>query len=249
MFAKRLGLARKSALSAVFCLAVALPGTAQALGFLGNLGDGWCGRQDCAAWYTETLRSDWQYWGRFGDTRVVRESESHSFWDASSSVTPGAGLGDGVLVPSGDPSMPYVLEYDHTFAPMGVVTDILSASVLVFVWDPTRAMNYAEVEVAGDGGTTSLEESWLFGGDGRFKRFSLFNGSVAGILEYDADGILHLAVYGNRPFQVIASVLKVQYGNCPVIPEPSAYLVFGLGILVAGAGAFLARSQADPLAA
>jgi hypothetical protein len=235
-------------LAALSFLAVTLPGSAHATGFLG---DGWCGRQECTAWYTETLRSDWRLWGSLGDTRVVRESEAHSYWDSSSSVTAGAGLGDGLLTSTGDPNgAPYALSYDHEFAPSGVVNDILSASVLVFVWDPSRYMNYAEIEVVGDGGTGSIEESWLFGGDGAFKWFSLFSGSVTGLLEYDAGGILHVSVFGNRSFQVIASVLKVQYNNCPVIPEPSAYIVFPLGILVACVGVFLARSQAaDPLGA
>jgi hypothetical protein len=191
----------------------------------------WCEPGPCVAYYAETLRADWNLWGDLADTRVVQQAPAPiwNLWADPGTTTVPSGLGDGLLTSANG----FELSYEHTFAPTGVMSDIIQASVLVYVWDPSWRVNFAEVAIEGSAGTLT--------DDGWFWHFGLFGGNVTGILELDDDGTLDVTVSALNSFRVAASVLKVAYNDCPVTPEPISSLLFAIGIASASLGAARAR--------
>lgn len=139
----------------------------------------------------------------------------------------GAGLG-GALVGSSSPILA-----THVFSPSVPVASVVSACLVVSVVDDLDLQS-EEVRI-------SIGGEVLDGGQSHFLA-GFFGGDVEGWIDGAGDSIaVTIASIGGGDFKVAFSALSVQFesgrtppgGGGPAIPEPSAALVFAVGLLLA----------------
>jgi len=145
---------------------------------------------------------------------------------SSSSVNVlGTGLGSGLV------EAPGALTITHTFAPDGYnVGQVKSASLFVSIVD--------DMDIAKESATVDIGS--LHVGDGSSAMlYRLFGGSVLALVDSIGDTLTFTVTATSGDFKVASSLLAVSFdgtrssarvGTTSPLPEPTAALVFGLGV-------------------
>lgn len=130
----------------------------------------------------------------------------------------GSGLGSGYVGP-GDP-----LEITHTFAPGVPVNSVQGAWLVVSVMDDHDLFEFEHALIDVDGDPFASGQATL----------NIFADSVGAYIQAAGDSFLETVSSSRGDFKVVFSALKVKFdgGSTAVIPEPTAALVFGAGLLL-----------------